>query len=63
MWRKKRVMKGEELACSSPMSLFGTLDAAEKEYGDNGYSKYFFLSPDTIGQAKTDDVEVFNIPP
>lgn len=40
-----------------------TLDAAEKEYGDNGYSKYFFLSPDTIGQAKTDDVEVFNIPP
>lgn len=56
-------MKGEELACSSPMSLFGTLDAAEKEYGDNGYSKYFFLSPDTIGQAKTDDVEVFNIPP
>lgn len=35
-----------------------------KEYGDyfQGISEYFFLSPDTIGQAKTDDVEVFNIP-
>lgn len=31
--------------------------------GIPGISKYFFLSPDTIGQAKTDDVEVFNIPP
>ena len=47
MWRKKRVMKGEELACSSPMSKVSeTLDAAEKEYGDNGYSRHFqvFLS-------------------
>lgn len=43
--------------------VFGTLGLG-KEYGDyfQDISEYFFLSPDTIGQAKTDDVEVFNIP-
>lgn len=32
------------------------------EKGETSYFQVFFLSPDTIGQAKTDDVEVFNIP-